>query len=89
MARRRVLEVTCDRCDRTETQELTEEGQDPNLVELQVTFHGESVQYGDLCNRCRSAIEGYFAQMTKQVAKPKVEDVPKGKSVLSRVMGTS
>jgi hypothetical protein len=64
MARRQVLEVTCDRCKKTETQDI--ESVPEKGDELEVTFHGQKVKYGDLCKRCRSACENYFKSMTKQ-----------------------
>lgn len=68
MARREVIEIICDRCSRTETQEpLTEAAITKAEFELKVTFHDQSVQYQDLCKRCRKACEGYFKSMTKQV----------------------
>jgi len=64
MARREVIEVTCDRCARTETQPKSNEPM--HTPELRVTFHGVTTEYGDLCVRCRSAVENYFKSMTKR-----------------------
>ena len=66
MARREVIEITCDRCGRTETQEPTQAGKDFK-VELTIEFHAEKHQYDDLCMRCRKACENYFKSITKQV----------------------
>jgi len=74
MARRQVVEVTCDRCKKTETQDT--ESAPTEGKELEVHFRGQSVNYADLCKRCRSACENYFKSMTKQVEE--VED-PKEK----------
>jgi hypothetical protein len=64
MARREVIEITCDRCSKTETQPKSSEPiQTP---ELRITFHGVTTEYGDLCVRCRSAVENYFKSMTKR-----------------------
>jgi hypothetical protein len=81
MARRQVLEVTCDRCGRTETQDASEGDNSSPSNELSVTFHGKSVEYTDLCKKCRSAVDRYFAQMTKQPAADErvVEELPEKK----------
>lgn len=64
MARRQVVEITCDRCGKVETQatqQVTEE------LELMVEFRGQKIKYEDLCGRCRGAVENYFKSMTKQL----------------------
>jgi len=72
MARREVIEITCDRCSRTETQpKVSEPVQSP---ELRVMFHGVSVEYSDLCIRCRSAVENYFKSMTKKQEEEKPQE---------------
>jgi len=65
MARREVVEITCDRCSRTETQTSTEapKGGSPEFVG---TFHGEKVSYDDLCKRCREAVSGYYSRIAKK-----------------------
>ena len=67
MARREVIEVQCDRCGKVETQELGASPKGGTTAELTVLFHSQEVIYDDLCTRCRSACEGYFKSMTKQV----------------------
>jgi hypothetical protein len=69
MARREVIEVTCDRCGRTETQSVDDKGSAE--AEVTVTFHGETYSYDDLCKRCRNAVKGYFDRIAK-----KTEDQP-------------
>lgn len=74
MARREVLEVTCDRCGKTETQgkdDVTE------ALELEATFRGKKVSYEDLCARCRSAVDRYFGRIVKK----EVTDVSKSPGV--------
>jgi len=71
MARREVLEVTCDRCKRND---LQEKGQLVDTDELVATFRGQTVKYKDLCRRCREAVEGYFKRMVKVSEEPKVTD---------------
>jgi hypothetical protein len=76
MARRQVLEVTCDRCKKTETQAV--ESVPAEGAELEVTFHGQTVKYEDLCKRCRNACENYFKSMTKQVEEDEKAAEPDG-----------
>jgi hypothetical protein len=90
MARRKVIEVICDRCGKTETQEPSQEAkaEGPELI---VEFQGERKEYSDLCIRCRSACEGYFRGLTKQVEKvgkeEKAKEAPKGKPGLLSGIG--
>lgn len=65
MARRQVVEIKCDRCQRVENQENTSV---PAGVEdeLSVTFQGRTIKYHDLCKRCREACANYFKSLTKQ-----------------------
>lgn len=69
MARRDVIEITCDRCGRTETQSSTEapkkEGEKP-APEIEAIFHGEKLVFNDLCKRCREAVKGYFSRIAKK-----------------------
>lgn len=67
MARRQVVEVICDRCGRTETQEPIQEAKAG--PELTVKFQGETKEYIDLCIRCRKACGGYFKSLTKKIEK--------------------
>jgi hypothetical protein len=84
MARREVIEVTCDRCERTETQAKDSMPKIPDGgAELTLNFHGETVKYVDLCKRCRDAIKNYVGSITKkkdEEPKPpvKLEDKKKG-----------
>lgn len=75
MARKQVLEVICDRCNRVETQEFD---QNPkahsggDVDEMVLRFHSRTIKYGDLCIRCRKAVEGYIKQIAKEVeSKPR------------------
>jgi len=74
MARRDVVEVTCDRCGRVETQ-LSTDAKKPEgtTYEVEVTFQGETVKFEDLCRRCRDAVKGYFTRLTKKAE----DDKPK------------
>lgn len=64
MARREVVEVVCDRCNRTETQAP---GSLPKTDGPEATFrfHGAVVDYNDLCRRCRDTLANYFSKITK------------------------
>ena len=75
MARREVIEVTCDRCGRTETQGKSEEPK-ASESELTIEFQGERHKYADLCMRCRRACEGYFKSLTKQVDQKEESEAP-------------
>lgn len=80
MARREVIEVTCDRCGKVETQTTSELRQDVSS-ELAVTFHEETVSFGDLCRRCRVAVDGYFKKLVKKAEEEKSpESQPEKKS---------
>jgi len=67
MARRDVVEITCDRCNRVETQ-LTGEvaRRDDMKYELTASYHGETIQFEDLCHRCREAVKGYYNRIAKK-----------------------
>lgn len=65
MARRDVIEITCDRCGRTETQ-TTVEAPKGGVPEIDACFHGQKVAFNDLCKRCRDAVKGYFIRIGKK-----------------------
>lgn len=81
MARRQVIEVKCDRCGKTETQENRNHSGASVPTEMTVSFQGKTVSYEDLCTRCRGACEGYFKSITKQTEKIK-EEAPKKSGLL-------
>lgn len=64
MARREVLEVVCDRCSRTETQ-AKEEVSPVNTAEFKGVMGKDTIEYADLCRRCRSAVTNYFDKIRK------------------------
>lgn len=81
MARRDVVEVTCDRCGRVETQHSGEVARKGEMkFEVTVNFHGELCSFEDLCKRCRSAVRGYYERIAKkaddQVAPPEGNVTP-------------
>ena len=75
MARRQVLEIVCDRCDRTETQPLVEGTERLDQPEFEAVFGAQKLKFQDLCTRCRKALEGYF----KSIAMQKDEKKPESK----------
>jgi len=79
MARRPVVEIKCDRCQRVENRNsevLPKEGQKA----LSVSFKGQKTEYDDLCLRCDNAVENYFKSMTKQGEEDKAPEKPQEKS---------
>lgn len=96
MARRQVVEVVCDRCSKVETQGIDE---DPNRrskngKEFELTFHSRTIEYEDLCIRCRKAIDGYVKQISKEVEPKAKKDEPvhepkqeTKKGLLNRIAG--
>lgn len=86
MARRQVVEIKCDRCQRVENQEVVQAS--PVAEELVVTFQGQTVKYGDLCKRCREACANYFKSMTKQLEEEKKsKEVPEPKKEIPEPKG--
>ena len=74
MARKQVVEITCDRCQRVENQEVLTAA--PTDKELSVSFHGQFFEYQDLCRRCRDACGNYFRSITKQPEEEKAQAAP-------------
>jgi len=67
MARRQVLEIICDRCERVETQTLeSSPNKEEGGKEMIIALHGERVEYGDLCQKCRKTLKNYFNLVTIQ-----------------------
>jgi len=83
MARRQVVEIQCDRCHRVENQEIVSEDKSGNPAndgkELIITFRGKTVEYGDLCKRCREACTNYINSLTKKPDEEKAPAVPQEK----------
>ena len=81
MARREVIEITCDRCERTETQAPGMiAARDKMSHEFSITLHGKSIQYEDLCRSCRKTLANYYDKVIKakveQDAPPKKPPTP-------------
>ena len=65
MARRSVIEITCGRCGRVETQTTDElPPLKDNQFEFQLRFQGKKVTYDDLCRRCRRTLVNYAEKIT-------------------------
>lgn len=75
MGRRKVVEITCDRCGRIETQ--TEKELYDNPPEFHVAFHGKVTEYGDLCRMCRRALQNGVAKLIKDEGKEEKDGQPK------------
>jgi len=75
MARRQVLELVCDRCGKTETQELSSQPKSEGSKELEIKFHGETMSFEDLCHRCRRACVNYIKQLKMETEEKKTESV--------------
>lgn len=71
MARREVLQVTCDRCGNSDLQDKTQVMEESELV---ITFRGETKTYEDLCKKCRNAVKGYSDRIMKKDQPKKDED---------------
>lgn len=65
MARREVVEITCDRCKKVETQATNArpKGDGP---EFSGTLHGDAVKFEDMCKRCRDAVASYWNRIIKK-----------------------
>lgn len=72
MAKKNVIEVTCDRCARVEYI-------DPETTKLagglDLTFAGEKIAFPELCSRCGKAIANYIKQI-KRAGKEEIEESP-------------
>ncbi len=77
MARREVIEISCDRCKRIETQGKTKE--DIPRPEFTITLRGKTTSYEDLCKRCRDTLANCYSSATKakeEGAKPPLKVAP-------------
>lgn len=78
MARREVIEINCDRCNKKEVQNLNEirANNDP---ELSLKFGNEEpIVFPDLCRRCRVSLKNYI----DRVRMIKLEEEDKEKQVI-------
>lgn len=84
MARRHVVEVTCDRCGRTEVQtntEVTKEG----IAEFEGRVPGlqSAIRFNDLCKRCRRSVTNYFDKIRMAPDEEELKEPAKGKTQVS------
>lgn len=75
MAKKTVVEIVCERCDRTEYIEPDQYNDDPDLVvkfghqpSNKVQGPEVDVQFGDLCSSCTNTIRNLVAQISKKVS---------------------
>ena len=76
MTRRQVTEIVCSRCGKGEIQTEKElNGIEPNIPEFTITLHNKTIEYSDLCTRCRKVLKNYYLKITnsedKDEAKPR------------------
>lgn len=64
MAIRNVVQCQCDRCGKVEEVSKT---MVPSVSEVTFTYKGSTVDYSDLCKKCRPVIE----RIAKLMEKPK------------------
>lgn len=78
MARRKVIEVVCDRCKKVESQTEDEvnKTEEPEFKATHFdpkTGTTTEIAYADLCKSCRSAVANYF-ERTKTIYKAREGD---------------
>lgn len=72
MARKAVVQIDCARCGRKEYVE--QESADPKeSVDLIVVFLGETVQFDDLCSKCKATCKNYVQALTKDIVESKAK----------------
>lgn len=86
MARRQVIEIQCDRCNKVETVP-TDRDKDVVGPSLVVKFGGREVKYDDLCGKCHSAVGGYFSQMVREATKKEPVEEKKKPNPLTGIIG--
>ncbi len=73
MARKNVVEINCDRCERVEYL-------DPETTKmalgLELSFQGEELVWPDLCSACHKAVGNYIKQIKRETKKDEPETVP-------------
>ena len=77
MAKRDVLEVTCDRCGRVEVQASTDAPKTKDgEPEFTGSLHGDSRVFQDMCRRCRLGVTGYFYRILNKEPERAVDLTP-------------
>ena len=74
MARTNVVQVACDRCDRVETREVSEDGQRRAGPQLHVVFRDdaggtENIVIDDLCTPCEKLVRKNLEAIGKKIDK--------------------
>lgn len=67
MAKRKVLEVVCDRCHKTETVAISETNEAPTPFILK--FKVWSAEWNDLCTSCHKTVTNYVLSILKVAKK--------------------
>lgn len=70
MGRRKVVEIQCDRCGRTETQNESEVSTE-EVPELHLVWAGAPTNFQDLCRRCRETVKNYVQRILLEVEEKK------------------
>lgn len=96
MARREVIEISCDRCKRLETQAKGDRSKltEGDSHEFKISLHGKETSYEDLCKSCRKTLSNYYDKIIKakmdpieKKTIPKVAPVPPGGFNRSKAAG--
>ena len=75
MARRKVTELDCSRCKRTEVQ-TDKELKNVVSPEFSIALQGKKVEYADLCTSCRKTLTNAFERLTKVKSEKESPDKP-------------
>ena len=71
MAKRKVLEVCCDRCKKVDIQ--PDDGTEQPGPALEMSLYGQKVVFTDLCRRCKKTLAGSFKSVAYQDEETKPE----------------
>lgn len=74
MAKRNVVEIVCERCDRVEYVKPDEYQEEPDLV---ITCGGKTVTFEDLCSSCKKTVGNLADQITKKISWKRNKDEDK------------
>lgn len=79
MARREVIEITCDRCGKVETQTKSEiwTGTTPLF---KGSFEDGEVSFTDLCKVCRRALTNLWARIKRESTEEEAKNETPGRS---------
>lgn len=63
MARKQVVEIICDRCEKQEYVSPKDATETPDF---EGQLLGEKLKYDDLCTRCKGTLRNYYAKIAKK-----------------------